>query len=172
MLLEKERERFFAKVNKNGSNDCWEWNGYLFETGYGKVSIKRLHKNALKAHRVSYMMHCGPIPKGMKICHKCDNRKCVNPAHLFLGTQQDNVKDMIAKGRNANTKGSANGNSKLTESDIKEIVKLLSIKNNKEIGAIYKVTHSTISLIRLGKRWSEVTGISYGDRQIYESLKK
>ena len=90
----KTEESFWAKVQKTAS--CWEWMGARNHNGYGIVS--RRVGNSL-AHRVSWAYVHGQIPEGLYACHTCDNPACVNPSHLFLGTQLDNMKDMSAKGR-------------------------------------------------------------------------
>lgn len=87
---------FWHLVDKRGPDDCWPWQGSLY-VGYGR--IKDGQRGRVGAHRVSWELHHGPIPDGLWVLHRCDNPPCVNPAHLFLGTPGDNVRDMHAKGR-------------------------------------------------------------------------
>ncbi len=97
-------ERFWSKVKK--TDLCWEWTAGK-HLGYGKISI--LNKG-VRAHRYSYELHFGAIPKGMMVCHRCDNRCCVRPDHLFIGTAEDNARDAYYKGRINNFNGAKIGN--------------------------------------------------------------
>ena len=94
--------------------DCWLWLKHKTTSRYGGF-------RNLRANRASYIIHNGPIPDGMYVCHTCDIPHCVNPSHLFLGTQFDNMRDMVAKGRNVNLKGEAHGRAKVTEDDVRDI---------------------------------------------------
>ncbi len=94
--LDADRLRFWTKYAESGIEDCWEWLAGRNRRGYGKFKMRRKTR---PAHRVAYEMHIGPIPDGILVCHRCDNPGCVNPAHLFLGTAQDNMSDKVAKNR-------------------------------------------------------------------------
>jgi ribosome-binding protein aMBF1 (putative translation factor) len=138
---------------------CWEYQGVIHGHGYGIISLRVSSRPtaalAARAHRVSYAFYNGVDPAEMHVCHKCDNRKCLNPDHLFLGTHQDNMRDKGVKGR---VKGEANPNSKLTLGVVKDVVKaILEGKSNPTIAKSCKVKHNQISRIRHGKAWKDFT---------------
>jgi len=108
--------RFWEKVDQGGSNDCWEWTAGLLGDGYGNFYSG---KRTVGAHRFSYELHFGPIKGGLICCHKCDNPRCVNPAHLFLGTVQDNIDDCIAKKRHQH--GETHRWARLSAKEVEEI---------------------------------------------------
>lgn len=146
-------EAFWSCVPVAEIHDCWEWQGTIQDTGYGRFKVGTQPHSA---HRTSWEIHFGPIPKEMHVLHRCDNRKCVNPAHLFLGTNDDNIKDMIAKQRHAH--GETNGASKLNDAQVVEILELLRAGelNQNQIAARFGVTDMTIIRIKQGVSWRHV----------------
>jgi len=138
-------ERFWSKVDQ--SRDCWLWVAALNNKGYGQITInKRRHL----AHRVAYELANGVAADF--VLHKCDNRKCVNPGHLFSGTFDDNMADMVAKKRQAH--GEKNSHAKLNAEKVKAIRSEVGL--HREIGAKYGVTASLVSMIRSGRIWRNV----------------
>ena len=94
MIYLSEIKRFWPKVDVRSPDECWEWQGNI-SAGYGRLKI---NGENVGAHRISWEIHNGSIPHGMYILHKCDNRRCVNPNHLYLGTQSDNISDREYRG--------------------------------------------------------------------------
>jgi hypothetical protein len=138
-------ERYVPEPNSG----CWLWLGPLDAYGYGILKCKGDKK---KAHRESWRRNKGEILGDLHICHKCDNRCCVNPDHLFLGTNADNVADCIEKGRT--NKGEKHRDVKLTETQVSEI--RASTLSQRKLAKIYGVFHTTISHIRCRRNWKHI----------------
>ena len=141
-LQEKSVKRFWAKVTKSGEDECWLWSAALNEAGYGVFGVG---KQTDKAHRISYRLTHGEIPKGMFICHHCDVRNCVNPKHLFAGTNRDNVKDMLKKGRGSKPPDMGGWNKKVLPG---WVFKELGTRPDTEIAKKAGVTKHTIRRAR------------------------
>lgn len=145
-------ERFWASVDKRSDDECWNWMRKVYGSGYGHLSVNGKHN--VKAHRYSWMLHYGEIPEGMLVCHTCDNRKCVNPKHLFLGTQKDNIADRDRKGRRNKALGERHGNSILTESLVREIrSKAKQGMVQREIAKYIGIDYRLINQIILRRTW-------------------
>lgn len=146
---------FWRRVERGHIESCWEWKGTINNHGYGKLQFG---KKAIQAHRLSYMIHYGPIPATMCVCHRCDNTKCVNPHHLFLGTDLDNSRDRDEKGRTKSTfpGGTMHPGAKLTEDDINTIRSLgANGLSRVEIAAQFGVSSTTISRILRGESYKD-----------------
>ena len=101
------QKRFWTKVDQRGETDCWVWLGSTNQDGYGRFNVYCLvkHNKLVQAHRFAYETRHGEIPTGLAVLHTCDHPACCNPAHLFLGTQSDNMRDMHKKRRHTITGG-------------------------------------------------------------------
>ncbi|MCK5602096.1 HNH endonuclease [Candidatus Pacearchaeota archaeon] len=147
-------ERFWNKVSIG--RHCWKWNGATTKKrkGYGVIKING--KDRILTHRLSWELHYGIIPDGMKVLHTCDNSLCVNPQHLFIGTQADNVADMVKKGRLVinRLKGINHPKAKLNSQDIVEIRK--DQRPQSQIAKDYNVSQATISCVKNNLRYKEI----------------
>lgn len=141
------QERFWSRVDKCGPDDCWEWTGRVTNNGYGTFNMNH---NFYYAHRVSYVMAHREIPfvdgKTLCVCHQCDNKLCVNPSHLFVGTHADNMQDCVDKGRHGYLigRGEFNGSCKLTDDQIEQIRVLGCKMSQRELSRMFGVTQSHI----------------------------
>lgn len=142
-----KKERFERKVDK--SSGCWVWLASLGSTGYGQFSVDNRPR---KAHRVSYEMYRGPIPAGIFVCHSCDNRLCVNPDHLFLGTSKDNLQDMASKGRSCH--GESRHNAKLTDEKVRFVRN--STQSNRALARLCGVSEAAIRNAKAKRTWRHV----------------
>ena len=148
-------ERFWAKVDRTGS--CWLWTASRNRLGYGQIFIRG--KSLLgMAHRVSWELANGPIPEGLLVCHHCDNPPCVNPDHLFLGTDRDNARDAIRKGRMKHGRPTT---AKLTDASAAAIHVALAIGTSKaELARRFSVSETLIYNIATGRAWPRSQGES------------
>jgi hypothetical protein len=146
-LTPEQVERFWSKVDRRGNDDCWEWQGALYSNGW---TTHFLPSGQYGASRIAYALYNNTDPGVMEVCHRCDNPRCVNPTHLFLGTRKDNMHDCHLKGRTA--RGEGHGRHKLTWQEV------LSIRASegtcRAVGNWFNVSAATVCLIRNFKKWN------------------
>jgi len=149
-------DRFWDKVDVRGPDDCWEWTASK-SRGYGQMS-SRYGESPYKAHRLSWEIHNGD-PADLCVLHTCDNPSCVNPAHLFLGTQRDNVHDMVSKGRShgSQQRREENPAAILTEEDVAHIrsMYLTASFRPKDISAAFPVSYATVQSVLQNRSWHD-----------------
>lgn len=152
------------------ADGCWPWIGEKSASGYGIIRASYTNGKALRAHRVSWELHYGPIPHGLFVCHKCDNRPCVRPDHLFLGTAADNARDMAQKGRSTlgdrnpariykerMPRGEGHFMAKLTEDDVRAIRNRHAAGEKvRQLADEYHVCRQGIEAIIKRKNWKHV----------------
>ena len=144
--------RFQSKIRVTPG--CWIWTASK-RRGYGAFQVNRTTKRA--AHRIAYQLYVGPIAEGLLVCHKCDNPACVNPDHLFLGTDMDNQHDMIRKGRQVipeGIKGEANFHAKLTEVQVRAIFN--DCRASRKIASEYGIGKTIVNNIKAKKKWGHL----------------
>ncbi len=152
----QETERFWSKVDLSKADQefaCWKWLPTKTKYGYGQIQLRR---HAHQAHRVAYQLAFGEIPKGLIVCHHCDNRSCVNPNHFFLGTHADNAQDREQKGRANRPSGEDHVLHKLTQSQVDEI-RLRYAKGDvtyRQLSKEFGVSHVLIGYIVKEARWT------------------
>ena len=157
---ENAASRFWAKVDRRGGNECWEWKGYRALLGYGRVKFRA--GETQMSHRIAYLLANGEHPESMFVCHRCDNPPCCNPNHLFLGTHLDNMKDMAAKGRSGSNGviGENHAKARFTAETALEVYR--SLEPNKVLAERFGVTAAAVYNIRHGRAWAHVTGAARG----------
>lgn len=139
-------ERFWTKVQTGSPLDCWEWTAAKTSTGYGVLGEWRGGKTKmLRAHRIAWFLAYGEWPSGV-VCHRCDNKTCVNPLHLFVGTQRDNVRDMARKGRGHNPR------LRLTPDQVEAIRADAQTMKQRDVASKHGVSQSCVSRIVNGVR--------------------
>jgi HNH endonuclease len=150
------QERFEQFVSPEPNTGCWLWTGGYSANGYGRF-------NQTQAHRFSWELVHGPIPDGLQACHKCDVRACVNPEHIFIGTQSDNLRDMVQKGRDNPRRGEQHGRTKLTEEDVVKI--RADTRSLRVIGKEYGFDKSHVWKIKRGWYWARNSALRDNDAE-------
>jgi hypothetical protein len=155
--------QFWKRIRKGVTeDDCWSWDGFK-SSGYGQyTSMRDRYQTVLRAHRFSFELHHGPIPKGLDVMHACDNRECANPRHLSVGTRKENLRDMVAKGRHGgprNWKGEAVNTAKLTAQDALAI-RQRGNESRRALAREFGVNRRTILHIINGDTWKHVGGLT------------
>ena len=152
-----DKSSFLSFVIKSEDTGCWIWTGGTNPAGYGRFTLKGHIEHA---HRAAYILFVGPIPDGKLICHKCDNPSCVNPDHLFSGSQRENILDAVSKGRHKTVfvRGAKHPGAKLDEAKASEIKRLYVAGGTtyRELAQQFGVSAAAIQAIVIGRNWGHV----------------
>jgi len=156
-LTARNIARFWKKIERRGPDECWLWTGTANKDGYGQVTIAR-EKRTVRAHRIAYFLGYGVDPGALHVCHKCDEPLCNNPAHLWLGTNADNIRDALSKGRMRFRGGYGHThrtNAKITEADVVEIRRLYTTGewSHRQIAAKFGLSQGNIWCILTRRTW-------------------
>ena len=147
-----DHQRFWEKVDTSG--DCWEWQAYIDNDGYGTFKIDGRH---VGAHRAAFTLSSGDdIPDGKFVLHHCDNPSCVRPSHLYVGTNADNMRDRASRSRGPDFRGERNPSAKLTARDVRWIRKAYAagLGSHKQLGERFGVVRKTVSKLLAGHTWT------------------
>lgn len=152
MIAPEVRQRFESKYVRVPEAGCWIWEAGMFSSGYGQFKVAG---RPTYAHRTSWEMHCGPIPDGLIVCHRCDVPACCNPSHLFLGTYADNAADRNRKGRQARNRGERAGGVKLTADRVAALRARAGMSRPERLSLAreWGVTERHLRKICSGERW-------------------
>jgi hypothetical protein len=153
-------QRFWSRIQRAEGDGCWIWTAARFPAGYGKVALPRSRKLE-GAHRIAWILTNGPIPFGLWVLHRCDNRPCCRPDHLFLGTCADNVADMIAKGRHLTTgrvRSHRQATAKLSEDQVAMIrSRVAAGESRRSVARDVQINRRTVDRIVLGQAYKPFT---------------
>lgn len=154
--------RLWSRIDCRGPDECWPWRGRLNAAGYGVIDARN---RPILAHRAVFFASSEAQDRSVTICHSCDNPSCCNPGHLWSGSQQQNIQDMIAKGRARRgiRRGSQASKTKLTEAQA--MAAFVDARPNRAIARDYGVTAAAIYNIKAGKSWAHATGARRGENE-------
>lgn len=154
LKLETRIKKYWNRVDKRGPKECWPWKASLNTKGYGSI---RWFKKGVNAHRVAWYLANGEIPDGLHCLHKCDNRACQNPSHLFLGTNLDNIADKVSKGRHRGARGERSSTAKLTAERVYQILdRAAGGEKYSTIAKDFGVHEGHISMIVTRRTWKHL----------------